>query len=134
MKHWTHLLMKTGMSLEKENMIWNMTGSFFYAFASMVLSFLVLRIAGEEQGGIFSFGFSTVGQQMFLLAYFGIRPFHITDGTNQYRFGDYLHHRYGDLRPGAASRSRISGVYRLFLAEGADHFPADRLQGDRRFC
>ncbi len=51
-------------------MIWNMTGSFFYAFASMVLSFLVLRIAGEEQGGIFSFGFSTVGQQMFLLAYF----------------------------------------------------------------
>ena len=93
MKHWTHLLMKTGMSLEKENMIWNMTGSFFYAFASMVLSFLVLRIAGEEQGGIFSFGFSTVGQQMFLLAYFGIRPFHITDGTNQYRFGDYLHHR-----------------------------------------
>ena len=94
MKHWTHLLMKTGMSLEKENMIWNMTGSFFYAFASMVLSFLVLRIAGEEQGGIFSFGFSTVGQQMFLQAYFGIRPFHITDGTNQYRFGDYLHHRY----------------------------------------
>lgn len=94
MKHWTHLFMKTGMSLEKENMIWNMTGSFFYAFASMVLSFLVLRIAGEEQGGIFSFGFSTVGQQMFLLAYFGIRPFHITDGTNQYRFGDYLHHRY----------------------------------------
>ena len=94
MKHWTHLLMKTGMSLEKENMIWNMTGSFFYAFASMVLSFLVLRIAGEEQGGIFSFGFSTVGQQMFILAYFGIRPFHITDGTNQYRFGDYLHHRY----------------------------------------
>ena len=94
MKHWTHLLMKTGLSLEKENMIWNMTGSFFYAFASMVLSFLVLRIAGEEQGGIFSFGFSTVGQQMFILAYFGIRPFHITDGTNQYRFGDYLHHRY----------------------------------------
>ena len=94
MKQWTHLLMKTGMSLEKENMIWNMTGSFFYAFASMVLSFLVLRIAGEEQGGIFSFGFSTVGQQMFLLAYFGIRPFHITDGTKQYRFGDYLHHRY----------------------------------------
>ena len=94
MKHWTRLLMRTRLSLDKENMIWNMSGSFFYAFASMVLSFLVLRIAGEEQGGIFSFGFSTVGQQMFLLAYFGIRPFHITDGTKQYRFGDYLHHRY----------------------------------------
>ena len=94
MKHWTRLLMRTRLSLDKENMIWNMSGSFFYAFASMVLSFLVLRIAGEAQGGIFSFGFSTVGQQMFLLAYFGIRPFHITDGAEQYRFGDYLHHRY----------------------------------------
>ena len=47
MKHWTRLLMRTRLSLEKENMIWNMTGSFFYAFASMVLSFLVLRIAGN---------------------------------------------------------------------------------------
>lgn len=88
------LLLYKGEHVERQNMIWNMLGSFVYAFASMVLSFLVLRIAGEEQGGIFSFGFSTVGQQMFLLAYFGIRPFHITDGTNQYRFGDYLHHRY----------------------------------------
>ena len=110
MKHWTRLLMRTRLSLEKENMIWNMTGSFFYAFASMVLSFLVLRIAGEEQGGIFSFGFSTVGQQMFLLAYFGIRPFHITDGANQYRFGDYLHHRYVTCALALLLGAGISGV------------------------
>ncbi len=85
--------MRTGSTVERQNIIWNMIGSFCYAFASMILSFLVLRIAGKEQGGIFSFGFSTFGQQMFLLAYFGIRPFHITDGAESYRFGDYLHHR-----------------------------------------
>ena len=34
------------------------------------------------------------GQQMFILAYFGIRPFQITDGEQEYRFGDYLRHRY----------------------------------------
>lgn len=33
--------------------------------------FWYCALQGEEQGGIFSFGFSTVGQQMFLLAYFG---------------------------------------------------------------
>ncbi len=94
MERWAAALMKTGSNREKENMIWNMAGSFCYAFASMVLSFLVMRLAGEEQGGVFAFGFSTVGQQMFLLAYFGIRPFQITDGAGEYRFGDYLRHRY----------------------------------------
>lgn len=91
---WAALLMHTGKDKEKQNIIWNMIGSFCYAFASMVLSFLVLRIIGKEQGGIFSFGYSTFGQQMFILAYFGIRPFQITDGAAEYRFGDYLHHRY----------------------------------------
>ena len=99
-ERFTALLMRTGPNKEKQNILWNMIGSFCYAFASMVLSFLVMRIIGKEQGGIFSFGYSTFGQQMFILAYFGIRPFQITDGTGEYRFGDYLHHRY--LTCGAA--------------------------------
>ena len=60
----------------------------------MVLAFLVMRIAGEEEGGVFAFGYSTLGQQMFIVAYFGLRPFQITDGAREYRFGDYLRHRY----------------------------------------
>ncbi|HIT63372.1 MAG TPA: lipopolysaccharide biosynthesis protein [Candidatus Ventrimonas merdavium] len=93
MDRWTAALIRTRANREQSNMLWNMAGSFCYAFSSMVLSFLVMRLAGEAQGGIFAFGFSTVGQQMFLLAYFGIRPFQITDGAGEYQFGDYLHHR-----------------------------------------
>lgn len=100
MNRWADALIRTGPDREKQNMVWNMAGSFCYAFASMVLSFLVVRLAGAEQGGVFAVGFSTVGQQMFLVAYFGIRPFQITDGAGEYRFGDYLHHRY--LTCGAA--------------------------------
>ncbi len=92
--HWAKLLMKTGPNKEKQNILWNMVGSFCYAFASMVLSFLVMGVAGDDQGGVFAFGYSTFGQQMFILAYFGIRPFQITDSGKEYRFGDYLHHRY----------------------------------------
>ena len=40
MDRWAAFLMKTGANREKQNLIWNMAGSFFYAFASMVLSFL----------------------------------------------------------------------------------------------
>ena len=100
MNRLTSALLQTGGNREKQNMLWNMAGSFCYAFASMVLAFLVMRIIGEDEGGIFGFGFSTLGQQMFILAYFGIRPFHITDGTGEYSFGEYLHHRY--LTCGAA--------------------------------
>lgn len=90
---WARLLMGTGTHREQQNIVWNMIGSFCYAFASMVLAFVVMRIAGEEQGGIFAFGYSTLGQQMFIVAYFGLRPFQITDGAGEYRFGDYLRHR-----------------------------------------
>ena len=89
----TKALLYKGDNLNRANMVWNIAGSFVYAFASMVLSFLVIRLAGEEQGGIFSFGFSTLGQQLFLVAYFGIRPYQITDGNGEYTFGDYRRHR-----------------------------------------
>lgn len=102
--------MKTGNNRERQDILWNMAGSFCYAFASMVLSFLVMRLAGEDQGGIFAFGYSTFGQQMFILAYFGIRPFQITDRAGDYRFGDYLHHRF--LTCGAAVAAGL--LYLLF--------------------
>ena len=34
-------------NIEKKNMTWNIAGSFCYAFASILLSFLVMRIAGD---------------------------------------------------------------------------------------
>ena len=76
MKNLTKQLLYKGDNVARANVVWNIAGSFVYAFASMVLSFLVIRMAGEEKGGIFSFGYSTLGQQLFLVAYFGIRPFH----------------------------------------------------------
>lgn len=103
MKRLGELLLYKGQGLEKQNMVWNMVGSFVYAFSSMVLSFLVMRIAGEDAGGVFAVGFSAVGQQMFTLAYFGLRPFQCTDGGTAcggYSFGEYLAHRR--LTTGAA--------------------------------
>lgn len=77
-------------TLEKRNMSWNMLGSFLYAFASMALTMAVIQIVGDDQGGIFTFAFTAFGQQMFTVAYFGIRPFQITDVENRYSFGNYL--------------------------------------------
>lgn len=116
MDKFTKALLNQGKNLDKQNMVWNMVGSFCYAFASMVLAFFVMRIVGDKQGGIFSFGYSTLGQQMFILAYFGMRPFHITDSNHEYSFRDYLYHRY--LTCGAAIIA--GGIYLLYnMAAGS---------------
>ena len=101
---------KKSKNPEKRDIIWNMAGSFLYAFASMVLSISVVQIAGEDAGGIFTFAFTTFGQHMFMMAYFGIRPFQITDTGGKYSFGDYLGLRL--LTCGAAV---LTGMGYVFL-------------------
>lgn len=66
-----------------------MIGSLVYAGSSMILTALVNHLIGSEQGGIFGFAFSTFGQQMFLVAYFGMRPLQSTDTSQSYTFSEY---------------------------------------------
>ncbi|MDO4438873.1 MAG: lipopolysaccharide biosynthesis protein [Eubacteriales bacterium] len=77
------------MQTSRKDFVWNMAGSIVYAFSSMLLSFFVMNVLGASDGGIFGFGFSTYGQQLFIIAYFGIRPMQITDVKGEYTFGDY---------------------------------------------
>lgn len=88
------LLLGGDNNLEQRNMIWNMIGSFLYALASMVLTIAVIQVVGDDQGGIFTFAYTTFGQHMFMVAYFGMRPFQITDTRGKYTFGEYLGLRF----------------------------------------
>ena len=121
MKNLTKHLLYKGTDIGRQNVVWNIAGSFVYALASMVLSFLVIRVVGDGQGGIFSFGFSTLGQQMFIVAYFGIRPFQIPDGTGEYSFGDYLEHRNITCIMALAA-----GAVFLTFMHGVGRYPADK--------
>ena len=80
--------------MERKNVVWNMIGSLIYAGSSMVLTALVNHLIGTDQGGIFGFAFSTFGQQMFLVAYFGMRPLQSTDISSNYTFGEYRQARF----------------------------------------
>lgn len=80
---------KDAAAIERQNIVWNMIGSLIYAGSSMILTALVNHLIGAEQGGIFGFAFSTFGQQMFLAAYFGMRPIQSTDVNQKYTFGEY---------------------------------------------
>ena len=65
--------------LERKNMLWNMIGSMLYALTSMTLGIVVTRLVGDVEGGIFLFAFSTLGQQLYIISYFGMRPIQVTD-------------------------------------------------------
>ena len=101
---------KKSKNPEKRDIIWNMAGSFLYAFASMLLSIAVVQIAGEDAGGVFTFAFTTFGQHMFMMAYFGIRPFQITDTGGKYSFGDYL-----GLRLMTCGAALLTGLVYVFI-------------------
>lgn len=76
-------------NIARRNVLWNMAGSLIYALASMLLGAVVTRTLGAAAGGIFFFAFSTFGQQIFIVAYFGMRPVQVTDTGEQATFGEY---------------------------------------------
>ena len=70
-------------SKERSAYFWNMLGSLVYAVTSMLLGVAVTRLAGAYAGGVFFFGFSTLGQQLYIVSYFGMRPIQVTDISNE---------------------------------------------------
>lgn len=81
------------LNQKKADLIWNTAGSLIYALSSMVMAFSAMRLFGPKEGGVFGFGFSTLGQHIFIISYFGMRPFHITDSRPEYSFGEYRRSR-----------------------------------------
>ena len=100
-------------SKERSAYFWNMLGSLVYAITSMLLGVAVTKLAGAYAGGIFFFGFSTLGQQLYIVSYFGMRPIQVTDISNEYTFGDYLR-----LRAITSFLAALSGFVYIFLTTG----------------
>ena len=97
-------------SKERSAYFWNMLGSLVYAITSMLLGVAVTKLAGVYAGGIFFFGFSTLGQQLYIVSYFGMRPIQVTDISNEYTFGDYLR-----LRAITSFLAALAGFVYIFL-------------------
>ncbi len=73
---------------EQQNFLWNMIGSGIYSLSSMILSLFVIKVAGAEQGGIFSIAL-TLSQMLVYIAYYEMRTFQVTDSKNEFVFSEY---------------------------------------------
>ena len=69
--------------------LWNMIGSSVYALTGMLLGTLVMRLLDAGAGGLFFFAFTTLGQHLYTIAYFGMRPVQVTDTSYRHTFRDY---------------------------------------------
>ena len=74
---------------EKAAVFWNLMASGLNSVVSIILLLFVTRIAGTEDAGIFSLGFSTA-QMMLCIGNYGMRNFQSTDIKDKYQFGTYL--------------------------------------------
>lgn len=77
-------------NLKFNDIFWNTLGMLTYAAVSLLISVVIINISGSIEGGIFSFGFSTLGRLVYIVSYFGMRPMHIVDIKYRYSFYDYV--------------------------------------------
>ncbi|MBC5581422.1 lipopolysaccharide biosynthesis protein [Anaerofilum sp. BX8] len=84
--------METEHHVTRQDVVWNMAGSTASAIASAVMVLGVTRIAGAENGGVFSIAFSTA-QMLMMLGNYGIRTYQVSDAQQRFSFGDYFWNR-----------------------------------------
>ncbi len=75
--------------IEKNCVFWNMISSGLNSVVSMVLLWVVTRVNGVVDAGIFSLGFST-SQMMLTIGNYGMRNYQVTDIKDKYSMRVYL--------------------------------------------
>ena len=78
----------------KKDYFWNTLSYGLYSAVSALLSVFVIKTIGKLEGGIFSFGFSTLANQIYTISYFGLKTPHCIDVEKKFSFKEYLLHRY----------------------------------------
>lgn len=73
----------------KSNMLWNSAGNVVYLFSQWLLTYLVVRILGYEEAGIFSLAI-TIGGSLVSIALYSIRNYQVSDIEERFSDRTYL--------------------------------------------
>ncbi len=79
-------------NIQKDTQIWNVVFSVLNAVQSALLLFIITRLCGRTDAGIFSLAFS-VSYLMIMIGNYGVRNFHSTDVIGSYSPKAYYLHR-----------------------------------------
>lgn len=73
----------------RSNMIWNSAGSIVYLFSQWLLTYLVVRVLGYGEAGVFSLAI-TIGGSLASIALYSIRNYQVSDVEGRFSDGVYL--------------------------------------------
>lgn len=76
----------------RSNIVWNAMGSFIYLFAQWILTYVVVKVLGFTDAGIFSLAMTVAGV-FSVVATYGMRSYQASDVEGQHSFGIYLRSR-----------------------------------------
>lgn len=77
----------------RDGIVWNMIGSIFNAFQSVIFLMILTRTVGIIEAGIFTIAFANAN--LFLnIGKYGVRNYQVSDVNNQYNFKEYLYLRW----------------------------------------
>lgn len=74
---------------QRKDTLWFTAGTLSNSLASMLISLLVTRILGADEGGIFAISWAAA-QLMLTVGWFSMRPYQVSDIHGQFAFKDYL--------------------------------------------
>lgn len=78
----------------KSNIVWNSIGSFVYLFCQWLLTWLIIKLSNNlEDAGNLSLAIS-ITNVFFTIACFNMRPYLVSDNTNEYKVEDYCSFRF----------------------------------------
>lgn len=80
-----------GISIKK-NLIWNSIGNFTYLFAQWITTYLVTKVLGYDNAGIFSLAMS-LSNTFSTFALYGMRSFQVSDIKQEYNANTYIYSR-----------------------------------------
>ncbi len=79
--------------ISRDSYVWNMIGSMFLAFQSVIILMILTRTIGLIQSGIFTIAYANANLFMNIGKY-GMRYFQVSDLKEQFTFGDYRNSRF----------------------------------------
>lgn len=79
--------------VQRSAQIWHAVFTVLNSLQSAVMLFIITRLLGESNAGVFSLSFS-VAYLMIMIGNYGVRNYHATDVTTLYGFREYRLHRW----------------------------------------
>ena len=109
-------------NISRNSFLWNLIGSFFYAFQSTIILVVMTRTISLNEAGIFTFAYANANFFL-IIGHYGIRNYQVSDVRNQFSFREYHVSRIFTV-----AAMVIAGCIFVLLSAKINHYSHGKVQ------